>query len=239
MLPAIPLTWFLLIMGCLILFHTGWDALGIIAVGCMAWHWLPVLWRRVRPSVGRMLAKVRARTRASVRPAPVARPTVATQAAAPVRTARPAPLGKGEILRGVRTRVVDGDSVELLTNTGRKVHVRLFGVDAPEHGCPGAQRAAFILNELLLEGGKPLTVTIQSLGADCYQRTLAMLYAGDRCVNAALVLRGGAWASQDMPAYQTHEAKARSIGLGIWQMGADAVPPWEVRRQRQVSQRLV
>lgn len=237
MLPSIPLTWFLVIMGCLILFHSGGAALGIIAVACLAMRFMPALWRRLRPLAYRLLGKVRRYLPA--RPGR-ARAPVAAPVAARVHTNRPAPLAKGVVLRAVRTRVVDGDSVELVAADGRAVHVRLFGVDAPEHGCAGAQRARLILNELLLEGGKPLTVTVQSLGADHYQRTLAMLYAGDRCVNAALVLRGGAWATQDMPAYQAHEAKARSIGIGIWSMGEDAVPPWEVRRRnRLASQRLV
>lgn len=53
--------------------------------------------------------------------------------------------------------VIDGDTLDLVTigRTGRpeRVRVRLWGIDAPERGAPGAREAAGWLALMIAEGG--------------------------------------------------------------------------------------
>jgi len=77
------------------------------------------------------------------------------------------------------TRVVDGDTFH--TN-GRRMAVRLAGVDAPELGTPGGSAAKTKLQGLI--GGKEVSVT--PVARDKYRRTVANVLVGRRSVNRAM-----------------------------------------------------
>jgi endonuclease YncB( thermonuclease family) len=126
-------------------------------------------------------------------------------------------------------RVIDGDTLDI---AGERI--RLHGIDAPEKDqtCTidgeewecGIAAWGYLVQ--LLAGQ---IVTCDPRDIDQYGRTVAVCFADNQDINAAMVADGWALAyreySQD---YVPHEAAAETAGLGLWQ-GA-FVPPWEWRQ---------
>lgn len=129
------------------------------------------------------------------------------------------------------TRVVDGDTYEVLTG-GQVLRVRLLGVDAPEHdqafGLQATDSAMVLLRGRL--------VRLQRHGTDLYGRTLSRLRlagsttsAGGGAVDSLLVVRGWAWAfdpGRVLAERQPEQVTAQRAGRGLWKCGvAAALPP--------------
>jgi endonuclease YncB( thermonuclease family) len=132
-----------------------------------------------------------------------------------------------------RARVFDGDSFEARRVDGRRVEVRLFGIDAPERHQAWNSRSRSALRELV-EGE---SLRLRVVEVDRYDRLVAEVFLPDgRSVNAAQVAAGNAWV------YRRYSNDARLIGLeeearaarrGLWSRPAhEQIPPWEWRRQR-------
>lgn len=132
-------------------------------------------------------------------------------------------------LTGTVVRVHDGDTITILATGKTEVKVRLFGIDAPEHGQPYGSAAKKSLSTLVF--GRE--VSLHATGKDKYGRTLGHLYVGDLWVNHEQVLRGMAWHyvqySQDAQLDQA-ERSARQARRGLWQ-DSNATPPWVWRRK--------
>lgn len=135
-----------------------------------------------------------------------------------------------------RARVFDGDSFEARRADGRRVEVRLFGIDAPERYQAWNRRSRSALRDLV--DGESLSLRVVEV--DRYDRLVAEVFLPDgRSVNAAQVEEGNAWV------YRRYTDDARLIGLeeearaarrGLWSMPAhEQVPPWEWRRQQRES----
>ena len=135
-----------------------------------------------------------------------------------------------------RARVFDGDSFEARRADGRRVEVRLFGIDAPERYQAWNRRSRSALRDLV-EGE---SLSLRVVEVDRYDRLVAEVFLPDgRSVNAAQVAQGNAWV------YRRYTDDARLIGLeeearaarrGLWSMPAhEQVPPWEWRRQQRES----
>ncbi|EAM5567401.1 TPA_asm: hypothetical protein G4Y38_004352 [Salmonella enterica subsp. enterica serovar Javiana] len=88
-------------------------------------------------------------------------------------TYRPPPL-TGRVIR-----VIDGDTVVVLTQPERTVRVRLSGIDAPEKGLPFGQRACQFLASRV--AGR--VVEIAGGNRDLYDRALRTLWADGRDIN--------------------------------------------------------
>ena len=132
---------------------------------------------------------------------------------------------------GTVVRVVDGDTVDALTDTG-KVRIRLLGIDAPElahDGSPaacGAVEATTALTGLLLEGATiTWTHDPRSDAQDRYGRELAYVSTSTTADAGLTLLEAGlvaAWqpASAALPSrarnYQDAEATARADRRGSW-----------------------
>jgi micrococcal nuclease len=148
------------------------------------------------------------------------------------------------IEEGVVNKVVDGDTVNVLTNGGTKLKVRLYGMDAPEiqHinkrtgvvSKPGQLYGAeaYRALEINVYGKK---VKLQIIDIDRYRRMVAVLYLDDRDINREMVQEGLAWAYREYlkgpyaSEYIDAENDARSKRLGLWQQ-MNPQPPWEFRR---------
>ena len=146
---------------------------------------------------------------------------------------------------GVVRHVADGDTVNVITNEGTKLKVRLYGIDAPEiqHinkrtgvvSKPGQPYGEEVYRAL---EGKVLRkkVKVRIMGIDRYRRTVAVLYLGDRDINREMVQEGYAWAYKEYlkgpyaSEYIDAENEARSKHLGLWRQ-ANPLPPWEFRKQ--------
>jgi endonuclease YncB( thermonuclease family) len=145
---------------------------------------------------------------------------------------------------GTVTRVRDGDSVELTTERGQTIEVRLHGIDAPERGAgkrgagqPYAEKAQDMLNRLAYRK----RATLETLDTDSYGRRVGLLkVASERGpVDAGLmqVQLGMAWtypsAIEKLPydlreSYRYAEKIAKLKRRGLW---ADDKPqaPWTWR----------
>ncbi|MGK7451600.1 thermonuclease family protein, partial [Salmonella enterica] len=93
-------------------------------------------------------------------------------------------------LTGRIARVIDGDTVVVLTAPATEVRIRLAGIDAPEKGQPFRQRA----RQFLASRVAGRVVEISGDSRDRYGRILGTLWADCRDINAELVCGGMAWA---------------------------------------------
>ncbi|HHT2664557.1 TPA: thermonuclease family protein [Citrobacter freundii] len=128
-------------------------------------------------------------------------------------------------------RVIDGDTVVVMTISERTVRVRLAGIDAPEKGQPFGQRARQFLASRLASR----VVEVTGDRRDRYGRVLRTLRADGRDINAELVCGGLAWAYHvrdvaQTPAYLLCENAVREDKKGLWQ-ATSPVPPWQWRKK--------
>lgn len=142
-------------------------------------------------------------------------------------------------------KIEDGDTITVVSDAGRRIKVRLLGIDAPETGQPFGAASRRVLSENLA-GGR---VRIEQSGVDSYGRVLGRVLvppAGCRgCtatvdVNLGQIESGMAWWYRqyardqritDRGRYQSAEAGARFAKRGLWADSAP-VPPWDWRHAR-------
>lgn len=137
--------------------------------------------------------------------------------------------------------VIDGDTVDLLTESKQLVRVRLAGIDAPERGQPFGSAAKKVLSDLVfskqavLEGDKK----------DRYGRFVAKVVVGGQDANLRLVRLGYAWhytkyqseqTGEDRRLYDAAQGAAMSERLGLWK-DPQPVAPWDFRASRRGSSR--
>ncbi len=128
--------------------------------------------------------------------------------------------------RAVVSRVVDGDTLEVMRN-GRRTRVRLIGMDTPEtvdprrpDGCFGAEATKELRR--LMSGGEVL-LQYDVDRADRFGRTLAYVFLADGTfVNLDLVRRGFARVLTVPPnvahaeEFRAAEREARQANTGLW-----------------------
>jgi len=138
-------------------------------------------------------------------------------------------------------RVVDGDTIHVEDETGKKFKVRLTGIDAPEQNQPYGFASTYHLRGLLLnkfvlleskpKKGKPYSV-------DRYKRVLAKIILDGRDINLAQVLNGYAWhfkryqkqqSPKDRELYSQAELHAEKNKLGLWNE-KNPIAPWKWRK---------
>ena len=130
---------------------------------------------------------------------------------------------------GKAVRVLDGDTVDVLTPENQMIRVRLANIDAPEKSQAFGQRSRQNLTSLI--AGHMVEVRVQN--QDQYGRQVGRIIANGVEANTEQVRAGMAWVytryNQDrrLPAI---EAQAKRDQLGLW---ADPHPlePWLYRRQ--------
>lgn len=148
---------------------------------------------------------------------------------APDHTPRPG------VLSGRIGSIADGDSFTLIADDGRRIGVRIGGIDAPEKGQPHADQSRDNLARLLARGA----LEIEPIKTDPYGRQVARVRAGGEDVGLRQIEAGLAWhfvryAADQSPDERTQYAQAerdaRHAARGLW---ADAAPvaPW-LHRQR-------
>jgi endonuclease YncB( thermonuclease family) len=139
-------------------------------------------------------------------------------------------------LQGRVTRVSDGDTVWLqVDNRFQWLHLRLYGVDAPESEWPdvwpsqpfSAEAKKFIIKQV---AGKQVTVLVK--GHDLYGRTVGELFIGGQSLSRKLLTHGLAWWNRkyapDKDDFKLLEEEARAKRIGLWSQ-KEPVPPWEYR----------
>jgi len=135
------------------------------------------------------------------------------------------------ILFGKVIRVVDGDTFTLLDQRQRKLRIRLYGIDCPEHGQAFANVAKKFTSDRVLN--KEVRVEVRD--TDRYKRIIGVILLPDRSVlNRELLKAGLAWhyvyhdRSRD---YTELEASAQSRKINIWS-AKHPVAPWDFRRNK-------
>jgi len=146
--------------------------------------------------------------------------------------------------QGTVVKVIDGDTVHVITANKTKLKIRLYGIDAPEtpkinrktgvvskQGQPYGEEAYEVLKDKTF--GKKVRIEIMDI--DRYKRMVAVLRIGNRNINQEMVIEGWAWAYRqylDRPyasEYIRAEETARAKKLGLWNQ-ANPQPPWEFRK---------
>ncbi len=130
--------------------------------------------------------------------------------------------------------VLDGDTVDVLSNDKTLVRIRIAGIDAPEKTQAFGQRAKRALSDLAF--GKSVNVFWKK--HDKYNRVIGKIEVDDVDLGLAMIQLGFAWhfqkyereqTRQDRTLYRAAEVAARSARLGLW-ADESPVPPWEFRK---------
>ena len=135
-------------------------------------------------------------------------------------------------LDGGVVRVVDGDTIVVLTDDKTSVKVRLSYIDSPEKSQPLGKKAKQVLSGLVL--GQVVHI-VEQPKPDRWKRVLGVVFVNDGLnVNREMVALGYAWVypkynqDADLPAFQL---AAQRAGLGLWRLQADQrIEPWVWRK---------
>jgi endonuclease YncB( thermonuclease family) len=136
-------------------------------------------------------------------------------------------------LRGRVIGVRDGDTIDLVTPSNERVRVRLFAIDAPEHGQAYGNAAKRALADLVFNR----SVLVEWTTRDSYGRIVGKVLVHGTDVNLRMVALGLAWhykayageqSAADRRRYAAAEASARSRRIGLWRDPAP-VAPWSYR----------
>lgn len=137
-------------------------------------------------------------------------------------------------IEGKVVRVVDGDTVVFVAATGKKMTLRLTGIDAPE------KRMAYgdLAKKMRSDWVRTSEVTIQTIKVDRYGRIIAKVLLQGQDVSLWLIREGLAWhykryaheqAFEDAENYAATEEEARTDKRGLWH-DPNPVPPWVFRK---------
>jgi endonuclease YncB( thermonuclease family) len=129
-------------------------------------------------------------------------------------------------LSGHVVTVIDGDSVELRTDSGM-IRVELAGLDAPELSQPYGEMAAYYLSDLIK--GRPVQVEVTEYND--HGNAIGELFLDSLPINQLMLSDGYAWALRGRnkdARWIGLETLARNSGLGLWR-DENPTSPWEYR----------
>lgn len=133
-------------------------------------------------------------------------------------------------IKGRVVRVLDGDTVEILTPEKKSLRIRMSDIDAPEKNEPFGMKSKQMLSDLIF--GKDVSVT--RLKIEKYGRTIGRIHLGNTNINLEMAKKGGAWAYRQYltdNAVAEAEDEARKKKLGLWSLQADQIiAPWDWRK---------
>lgn len=142
-----------------------------------------------------------------------------------------APLFAHEIT-GKVIKVIDGDTITVLTSDYQSHKIRLSGIDAPEKGQPFGKKSKQMLSRLI--AGKYVTATCTI--KDKYYRDVCTIFKDNTDINATMIKNGGAWVYRYYykgSEYYAYENQAKANYKGLWRTSeAQAIPPWQWREMR-------
>ena len=133
-------------------------------------------------------------------------------------------------LSGKVVSVVDGNTIELLSDDNESYMIMLYGIDSPELGQEFGDKAQKFLQKIALD--KKVNVKIQ--GKDRWGNRLGIiLIEGKIDLRLELLEAGLAWTAERNPIVELESVKekAREKGKGLWKE-KDPTPPWTYRREQ-------
>jgi len=117
--------------------------------------------------------------------------------------------------------VADGDTLDVVTSDGRRVRIRLEGIDCPESGQPFSQVARNFTRQLAFDK----TVSLKVFDVDRYDRLVARVTSGGKDLSMELVTAGLAshyTVYSFDPKLAAAEGRAKKERRGMWVNGAAA-----------------
>ena len=152
-------------------------------------------------------------------------PAPQTQSQSPV--VEPSAVTTADEFTGKVIRVVDGDTIDVLTDAKETIRIRLHGIDCPERGQPFGNNATQALKASILGN----VVKVVSHGQDRYDRTIGEIYHDGTQINHSLVAAGLAWHhvkyAPDDTALAEAETQARQLKTGLWSGSHKIIAPWD------------
>ena len=134
-------------------------------------------------------------------------------------------------------KVIDGDTVAVVTDDGKSFRIRLSDIDAPERDQPWGMEATEALSQMGLRENARVRVE----DTDRYGRLVATIFVSGINLNKAMVRNGHAWVYREYLRDQSLpdlEETARTTGKGLWaNTGAIAPSRWR-RGDRRVPSQL-
>ena len=121
-------------------------------------------------------------------------------------------------------RVIDGDTITIITGTQQRKKIRLFEIDTPERDQPWGRQASRALSTKVMNK----SIVAKVSGVDRYDRVIAEIFVGDRNINHEMVAEGHAWAYRrylENRRLLELERTAKESGLGLWGFSTDPIPP--------------
>jgi micrococcal nuclease len=126
--------------------------------------------------------------------------------------------------------VLDGNTLEVLTQDERKLKVLLYGIDSPELGQNFGKEAKIYLEGLVLNK----EVAMETQGKDSFGNHVVIIIVENRVdLSVELLKQGLAWTSEkDVPKdLEPYRTWAQRKGRGLWQE-QNPIAPWMYRRQQ-------
>lgn len=139
-----------------------------------------------------------------------------------------------EEITGKVVTVIDGNTLEILTDNNDVYKVLLNEIDCPELTQEYGDHAKRYLEKIILN--KKVTANIQ--GKDRWGNRLAVvLINGDVDPRIALLKEGLAWTTEKNPnpGLEPYRTTAQQKGKGLWKE-ENPTPPWTYRRQQTMLQ---
>lgn len=133
--------------------------------------------------------------------------------------------------KGKVVKVIDGDTVDVLTSQKQKIRIRLLDIDAPESRQAYGNVSRKYLASLI--AGK--NVFVKGNKKDIYRRTLGTIFYNKININAKMVENGYAWAYRHKGIANSKkmvklESIAKQNKRGLWQ-DKKPIAPWNFRYQ--------
>lgn len=142
----------------------------------------------------------------------------------------------GFVLDGKVTRVLDGDTLDLVSQDNQTFRIRLQGIDAPEKTQAYGPEAKEVLTLLTLN--RQIHVIWNE--KDIYGRLIGKVTLNKKDICLEMVAQGMAWhfvkyeqnqSDEDRQLYQQTEKRVREQRKGLW-TDPNPVAPWDYRKQQ-------
>ncbi|MBX2964204.1 MAG: thermonuclease family protein [Cyclobacteriaceae bacterium] len=137
-------------------------------------------------------------------------------------------------VRGKVISVIDGNTLEVVSDQHETYRVVLSGIDSPELGQEFGEAAREFLEKTIKD--KPIQVELQ--GKDRWGNYVGVVYINKGTdLRKALLTNGLAWVTEKETneEFKQIQQKAREQGAGLWQEESPT-PPWVYRRQQSMMQ---
>jgi len=134
-------------------------------------------------------------------------------------------------LSGKVISVIDGNIIEILTDDGDKLLIKLSEVDSPELGQEFGEEALAYTSKFCLN--KIVEIDVVGKDRKGIRLGIVRLRSGKQ-LNTSLLKSGLAWYSHhciDQCEMRLLETKAKKKKLGLW-IDENPTPPWVFRRQQ-------